>query len=271
MEIENCAICKASVKPCKRKKKTYNIRSPAPSNGCQFDPKGCWIDTLFGTIWHALKDLLDRRNPDPLSSKQKRQLQPAALKSGYLSRNLPKKQTSKGKKKERNFQPLQSDHYGLLEVNQPVPLPQSLFDGFPHGIRPFFSTKSSSQSKAPIYGPPVQRSWCLLLLGGLKTPKRKKGNGCIPFVGISFLGFVKSPKKKKTTKAIQSSRKFSSSSSSSSPLSPPALAGDSSCRITEKNSSAKKWGTKMSYVNFSKWFYNECIYGILCICIYNII
>lgn len=183
----------------------------------------------------------------------------------------PQKTNVKGKKKERNFQPLQSDHYGLLEVNQPVPLPQSLFDGFPHGIRPFFSTKSSSQSKAPIYGPPVQRSWCLLLLGGLKTPKRKKGNGCIPFVGISFLGFVKSPKKKKTTKAIQSSRKFSSSSSSSSPLSPPALAGDSSCRITEKNSSAKKWGTKMSYVNFSKWFYNECIYGILCICIYNII
>ena len=132
MEIENCAICKASVKPCK-KKKTYNIRSPAPSNGCQFDPKGCWIDTLFGTIWHALKDLLDRRNPDPLSSKQKRQLQPAALKSGYLSRNLPKKQTSKGKKKERNFQPLQSDHYGLLEVNQPVPLPRIWNDGFPHG------------------------------------------------------------------------------------------------------------------------------------------
>ena len=81
-------------------------------------------------------------------------------------------------------------------------------------------------------------------------------------MGISFLGVVKSQTKKKktTTKAIQSSRKFSSSSSSSSPLSPPALAGDSSCRITEKNSSAKKWGTKISFINFSKWFYNECIY-----------
>ena len=203
-----------------KKKNTYNIRSPAPSNG-------------------------------PLSSKRKRQLQPADLKSGYLSRNLPKNKRQK-EKKERNFQPLQSDHYGLLEVNQPVPLPRIWNDDFPMGSDHFCPPNLHPQVRPPIYRPPVQRS--------LKTPKRKKTNGCIPFVGISFLGFVKSRKRKKTTKAIQSSRKFSSSSSSSSPLSPPALAGDSSCRITEKNSSAKKWGTKMSFINFSKWFYNECVY-----------
>ena len=132
----------------------------------------------------TLLELLDRRNPDPLLLLQKRQLQPADLKSGYLSRNLPKKQTQKEKKKERNFQPLQSDHYGLLEVNQPVPLPRSLFDGFPHGISTIFVHQIFIPKKA------------------------KKANGCIPFVGISFFGFVKSQKRKKQQRQFSPPESF---------------------------------------------------------------
>lgn len=96
----------------------------------------------------------------------------------------PQKTNSKGKKKERNFQPLQSDHYGLLEVNQPVPLPRSLFDGFPHGISTIFVHQIFIPKKA------------------------KKANGCIPFVGISFFGFVKSQKRKKQQRQFSPPESF---------------------------------------------------------------
>ena len=33
----------------------YIIYIPAPSKGCQMNPKGCWTDTLLGTIWHPFE------------------------------------------------------------------------------------------------------------------------------------------------------------------------------------------------------------------------
>lgn len=100
----------------------------------------------------------------------------------------------------------------------------------------------------------------VVFLGVWRPRKEKKQTVASRSWGSLFFGFVKSRKRKKNNKGNSVLQKvfiiiliiFSTFTSST--------GWRFILQENWKKLFSKKWGTKMSFLNFSKWFYNECIY-----------